>query len=474
MSTVLEAIAARHLGAEVLAISLVTNPAAGLAAAGLDHAEVVAAGQAAAGRMGALLAAGPAPGRHDPGHRSRRPMISGELRRGSGPGSPTIRTPRTAPSCRPARAAARADAAGAEAAAADLADRFAGRLEFGTAGLRGVMAAGPNRMNRAVVRAATAALARWLREHRPAAATPAWCSAATPGTAPAEFADEAARRAGRGGHPACTCCRGRCPRRCSPSRSGTSPPPPGVMITASHNPPADNGYKLYLGDGAQIVPPADAEIEAAIRGAGPAVAGSRWRRLDGPLITQARRRDRRRPTWTRSCAASARRAAARRPRPGRCAWSTPPLHGVAGALMLRAIERAGFPAAVRGAPRRPSRTRTSRTVAFPNPEEPGALDLALADARRLEADLVLANDPDGDRLAVAVPDPAAGGGWRKLTGDQVGALLGAFLLRPRPRPGTARDPAGGPAGGWPRPPWSSSTHAVQDRRGGRSRATRRR
>ena len=75
------------------------------------------------------------------------------------------------------------------------------------------------------------------------------------------------------------------------------------------------------------------------------------------------------------------------------------------------------------------------TVSFPNPEEPGALDLALADARRLEADLVLASDPDGDRLAVAVPDPAAGGGWRKLTGDQVGGLLGAFVLGGDPRSG---------------------------------------
>ena len=104
-----------------------------------------------------------------------------------------------------------------------------------------------------------------------------------------------------------------------------------------------------------------------------------------------------------------------------------PLHGVAGTLMLRAIERAGFPA--------PHVVRAQAepdpdfpTVSFPNPEEPGALNLALAEARRLDADLVLASDPDGDRLAVAVPDRSAEGGWRALTGDQVGALLGAFIL----------------------------------------------
>jgi phosphomannomutase len=113
------------------------------------------------------------------------------------------------------------------------------------------------------------------------------------------------------------------------------------------------------------------------------------------------------------------------------------MHGVAGTLMLRAIAQAGYPAPhVVAAQAEPD--PDFPTVAFPNPEEPGALDLALADARSLGADLVLANDPDGDRLAVAVPDPAADGGWRALTGDQVGALLGAAQLRWTAELGPAR------------------------------------
>ena len=103
------------------------------------------------------------------------------------------------------------------------------------------------------------------------------------------------------------------------------------------------------------------------------------------------------------------------------------LHGVAASLALRAIDRAGFPPPlVVAAQEKPD--PDFPTVAFPNPEEPGTLDLALAQAERDRADLVLANDPDGDRLAVAVPDPAAPGGWRVLSGDQVGALIGSYLL----------------------------------------------
>jgi len=332
--------------------------------------------------------------------------------------------------------AARGEAAGA-AAAADLADRFAGRLEFGTAGLRGAMGAGPNRMNRAVVRAATAGLARWLNEHRP------------PGTGvvlgwdarhrSAEFAAEAAAVLTGAGIPV----------HLLPGRSPTPllaftirhlSTAAGVMITASHNPPADNGYKLYLGDGVQIIPPVDAEIEAAIRGLGP-LSGIPLGPPGGPLITQ--HGDEIAQAYLDAILA----ASPGVPPPGgrvrdvRVVYTS--LHGVAGTLMLRAIEQAGYPAPY-VVPAQAEPDPDFPTVSFPNPEEPGALDLALADARRLEADLVLASDPDGDRLAVAVPDPAASGGWRKLSGDQVGGLLGAFVLDATPQQATPDQTASGP------------------------------
>ena len=200
----------------------------------------------------------------------------------------------------------------------------------------------------------------------------------------------------------------------------------GVMITASHNPAADNGYKLYLSDGAQVIPPADAEIEERIARLGPlaqipvAAAGSPLITRHGDEIAQAYL------TAVVAAAAGSPGPPAGRPGPGGLSVVYTPMHGVAGRLMLRALRLAGFAAphlvAAQAEP-----DPDFPTVAFPNPEEPGALDLALADARRLGADLVVASDPDGDRLAVAVPDPAAG--WRMLTGDQVGALLGAYLIR---------------------------------------------
>ena len=306
----------------------------------------------------------------------------------------------------------------------ELRDRFSDRLHFGTAGLRGVVAAGPNRMNRAVVRAATAAVAGWL------AGTGAAGSGVVVGCdarhRSAEFAEEAAgvlAGAGIAVHML--------------PRPGPTPllafavrhlgVAAGVMITASHNPAADNGYKLYLSDGAQVIPPADAEIEKRIADLGPlaqipvAPAGS-------PLIT--RHGDEIAQAYLAAVVAVA--GSADGPAVDLNLVYTP-MHGVAGRLMLRALRLAGFAAPhVVAAQAEPD--PDFPTVAFPNPEEPGALDLALADARRLGADLVVASDPDGDRLAVAVPDRAARAGareregWRVLTGDQVGALLGASLL----------------------------------------------
>jgi phosphomannomutase len=315
---------------------------------------------------------------------------------------------------------------GDEAALAELRDRFAGRLEFGTAGLRGVVAAGPNRMNRAVVRAATAAVAGWLLDSAGSSAeVVVGCDARHRS---AEFADEAARvLAGAGIAVHMLPQPGPTPLLAFAVRHlGASA---GVMITASHNPAADNGYKLYLSDGAQVIPPVDAEVEARIAALGP-LSQVPVAAADSPLITW--HGDEVARAYLDAVVATAAGSAGSGAGPGsggpelNVVYTA--MHGVAGDLMLRAIARAGFaaPHAV-AAQARPD--PDFPTVAFPNPEEPGALDLALAEALRVGADLVVASDPDGDRLAVAARRPGAGlAGWVALTGDQVGALLGASLL----------------------------------------------
>ena len=318
------------------------------------------------------------------------------------------------------------------AARQELYDRFAGRLEFGTAGLRGAVAAGPNRMNRAVVRATTAALAGWLtgRAAAPEAGVVIGCDARYRS---ADFADEAARvLAGAGFRVYLLPAQQPTPLLAFAVRhlSATS----GIMITASHNPAGDNGYKVYLEDGAQIVSPADAEIEAGISSLGP-LSQVPLAPADSPLIDRL---------GDEVAKAYLDQVCTSFPATRDAAWLRfvyTPLHGVAGDLAMRAFEQAGFSlpdvvtAQLRPDPDFP-------TVLSPNPEEPAALDLALKLARGSGADLVLANDPDGDRLAVAVPDPDATGGWRRLTGDQVGALLGAHLLGVGPGgrpPGTPRE-----------------------------------
>jgi len=305
-------------------------------------------------------------------------------------------------------------------AEADLADRFARRLSFGTAGLRGAVGAGPNRMNRATVTAATAALASWLLGRDPAAAHAGVVVGCDARHRSKEFAVQAAQVLAGAGIRV----------RLLPERQPTPllafavrhyGAAAGVMITASHNPPGDNGYKLYLGDGAQIVPPADSDIESAIAALGP-LADISVAAPDSPLILHAG--DEVAQAYLDAVGAELGAA------PSGAAWLRvvyTPLHGVAGQLALRALTEAGYPPPdVVAAQFDPD--PAFPTVHSPNPEEPGVLDLAIAQARRSGADLVVANDPDGDRLAVAVPDPAAPRGYRQLTGDQVGALLGWFLL----------------------------------------------
>ena len=304
-------------------------------------------------------------------------------------------------------------------AAAELADRFAGRLKFGTAGLRGAVGAGPNRMNIATVTGATAALARWLPGRDPEAAR----KGVVIGHDARHRSDEFARHAARvlaGAGIRVHLLPGQLPTPVLAYSVRELGAAAGVMITASHNPREDNGYKLYLDDGAQIIPPADTDIEAAIDEVGP-LADVPLAAADSELISRAGE-DIVQSYLDAICAIT--------PAPPSAAWLRfvyTPLHGVAGRLALRAFAQAGYAepdlveAQFEPDPDFP-------TVIYPNPEEPGTLDLALASARRSAADLVIANDPDGDRLAVAVPDPDAAGGWRVLTGDQVGALLGWFLL----------------------------------------------
>src|SRR5690606_18702820 len=196
----------------------------------------------------------------------------------------------------------------------------------------------------------------------------------------------------------------------------------GVMVTASHNPPTDNGYKVYLGPalggeigaGAQIAEPTDREIEAAIRAVGPLSQiplGPPGTVLDDQVL--------------RSYLAGAVSILDQRgPRTLTVAYT--PLHGVGAEMFTTALTRAGFPAPV-VVPTQAEPDPAFPTVRFPNPEEPGAMDQLLELAAAREADLAIAHDPDADRCAVAVPEPA--GGWRVLTGDEVGVLLADYLIR---------------------------------------------
>ncbi|WP_345713578.1 phospho-sugar mutase, partial [Kineococcus glutinatus] len=209
----------------------------------------------------------------------------------------------------------------------------------------------------------------------------------------------------------------------------------GVMVTASHNPPQDNGYKVYLGGrvapeegrGVQIVPPVDAQIAAAIAAVGPlaglARAGSGWTVL-GEEVLEA---------YLAAVTAAVGRAA-----PGPLRGGGPalravvtPMHGVGGHVLLEALRRSGFDD-VHVVPEQAEPDPDFPTVAFPNPEEPGALDLALDLAARVGADLVLAVDPDADRCSVALPvrGVEGRGGWRALTGDELGGILGDHLAAP--------------------------------------------
>ncbi|HEX8496989.1 MAG TPA: phospho-sugar mutase [Actinomycetales bacterium] len=313
------------------------------------------------------------------------------------------------------------DAAGAgdADALADLADRFSGPLQFGTAGLRGALGGGPNRMNRAVVITAAAGLTAYLAERTPRPAAGAPRPRVVIGYdarhRSADFAlDTAAVVVAAGGEALLLPSALPTPVLAFAVRELAADA--GVMVTASHNPPQDNGYKVYLDDGSQIVPPADAEISQQIAATGGVAA---VRRADsGWLVLGEDTVD----AYVRRVAALVDEDS-----PRDLSVVHTPLHGVGRDVVLAAFERAGF-AAPYVVPSQGDPDPDFPTVSFPNPEEAGAIDAALAAARDRDADLVIANDPDADRCAVAVPDAGAEGGWRMLTGDEVGVLLGVHLL----------------------------------------------
>ncbi|MGW9269467.1 phospho-sugar mutase [Microbacterium sp. NPDC055599] len=312
-------------------------------------------------------------------------------------------------------------AAGDAAAVADLDDRFGRRLAFGTAGLRGELGAGSNRMNRVLVAQAAAGFAAYLRE-RAGGGTPTVVIGYDGRRNSRVFAQDSAELFAGAGLRAILLPR-LLPTPVLAFAVRHLDAAAGVMVTASHNPPNDNGYKVYLGgadQGSQIVAPADAEIAAHIQ-----------RVADAGDVRSLPRSTEYETAGEDVVEAYIAATAAVAPAPDDAAglrWVYTAMHGVGWETVSRIVKAAGYPQPlVVDEQLRPD--ATFHTVSFPNPEEPGAMDLAFAKARRTRADLILANDPDADRLAVAIPDDTAPEGWRRLTGNEVGLLLGARAAR---------------------------------------------
>jgi phosphomannomutase len=310
------------------------------------------------------------------------------------------------------------------AALATLTERFTGQLQFGTAGLRGVLGFGPQRMNQVLVRKVTAGLAAYLLEAVPEARTRGVVVGRDARRGSKVFAEDTARVLAGAGLRVFLADR-EWPTPTTAWATTHLGAAAAVMVTASHNPPEYNGYKVYWGNGAQIIPPEDVHIAAAIAKVG---ATSE---LAMPSLEQAIER-----TLLTSIgqdvldayleAVERLRASLAAPSPRKMVIAYTPLHGVGAASVETAMRRAGFHS-VHTEPSQREPDGEFPTVAFPNPEEKGAMDRVLALATEVNAELVLANDPDADRLCAAVPD-AAKQGYRLLTGDQVGALLADYLL----------------------------------------------
>ncbi len=289
-----------------------------------------------------------------------------------------------------------------------LGDRFSTRLQFGTAGLRGALGAGPNRMNRVIVAQAAAGLAAFLLERESKPSIVIGYDARHNSEVFARDTAEIMEGSGVHAHLLPT----HLPTPVLAFAIRHLECSSGVMVTASHNPPQDNGYKVYLADSSQIVPPEDSQISDAIDRVG---------RVD--QLPRSDAYDRLGPEVAEAYVEAVIALPGAGPRDVVAVYT--PMHGVGRDTMVDAVARAGFP------PMRVVREQAEPdpdfpTVAFPNPEEPGAMDLALKLSSEVGADIIVANDPDADRCAVGVRD---GESYRMLSGDQVGALLADFLLR---------------------------------------------
>jgi phosphomannomutase len=300
-------------------------------------------------------------------------------------------------------------AASSKTARADLDDRFATRLEFGTAGLRGALGAGPNRMNRVLVAQAAAGLAAFLLARE---GTPSAIIGYDGRTNSRVFATDTAEILAGAGVRAILLPR-LLPTPVLAFAVRHLDASAGVMVTASHNPAADNGYKVYLGGadaGSQIVRPSDGEIAAQIE----QVATGDIRNLPRSTAYEIAGED----VLDAYVASTAALVGVRGSKQVNVVYTA--MHGVGWETARRVFAAAGFDEPTVVAEQiKPD--AAFPTVAFPNPEEPGAMDLAFATATRVGADLVIANDPDADRLAVGVPTET---GWWRLSGNEVGWLLG--------------------------------------------------
>lgn len=296
---------------------------------------------------------------------------------------------------------------------------FNGFLQFGTAGLRGPNGPGPSCMNRAVVGRTAAGIAQYMKKRGLTRVVIG--RDARHGSF--DYAMESAEIFSGAG--------------CEVFLLPRALPTPvlayatkalradiGIMVTASHNPPADNGYKVYVGptaDGityacSQIINPTDGFIAdeiSAVNSLSEQLRGKTWEIVTEDIIDQY-----------------ISRTATLGPNPGSLKIVYTAMHGVGTQTLCEVFKRAGFPDLIL-VKEQSEPDPDFPTVAFPNPEEPGAIDLALATAKAHDADLVIANDPDADRCAAAIKD--RNGQWRMLRGDELGVIFGEWIARSAPR-----------------------------------------